>query len=156
MADVMRADAQLRAFGITTKSLQHHCYPNSIWRDDLNLLLAAAGFKTARASAGGTVDNNEYQDQAILAGDKLRWKMNIISNLQTGTTPANVQTAINNLKTSGGVGFINCHDFAAADGAFIYSFENMTQVAGILAAERNAGNIELMKWSDWYDAYCTQ
>jgi len=153
-ADIEACRAALQGWGITGDSVYHHAYPNSIWRDDLSALLAAGGYKTGRASTAST--NGEMLDQMILAGDKLRWKLNIIANLQTGTTPANVQTAINTLKTAGGVGFINMHDLAAADAAFVYSYENMVQVAGILAAERDAGNINLMRWSDWYRAYCTQ
>lgn len=152
--DISLCRDYMRSIGLPDRSNNHHAYPNSIWRDDLTALLIAGGFKTGRASTAGV--NGECQDQMIKAGDKLRWKLNIIANLQTGTSLANVQTAITTLKTQGGVGFINAHDFAAADGSFIYSFDNANQVLGYLASERDAGNIELMRWSDWYETYCTQ
>lgn len=154
MTDVMAGDAAMRSWGLSGKGLSHHVYPNSIWRDDLSALLSAAGFKSARASTAST--NGEQQDQMIAAGDKLRWKLNIIANMQTGLTVANFQTAINTLKTYKGFGFINAHDFQVADGSFIYSFDNANQCFGLLAAERDAGNIEVLRYSDWYDIYVAQ
>jgi hypothetical protein len=152
--DVALCREYMRSIGLPDRSNNHHAYPNSVWRDDLTALLIAGGFKTARASTAGT--NGEVQDQLINGGDKLRWKLNVIANLQAGTTLANVITAVTTLKNQGGVGFINAHDFAQTEAAYVCSFDVANQVVGYLASERDAGNIELMRWSDWYETYCVK
>lgn len=150
VADVERCRSDLQGLGVGQQAYMH-AYPNSIWRDDVSDLLASKGYLVGRASSNSVY--GEMTEQMIRAGDKLRWKLNIIANLQTGTTPANVQAAIDAIKANGGFGTINAHDFQAADGAFIYSYDNAYQVASILAAERDAGNIELMNLSTWYQTY---
>ncbi len=152
--DVEVCRQYMRSLGFPEKWIKHHIYPNSIWRDDLNALLAAGGFVSARASIASS--NGEMQDQMIMSGDKLRWKLNVIANLQQSMTLADVQTAITTLKSNNGFGFINMHDFAANDGAFICSYDKANQIFGYLASERDAGNIEFMKYTDWYETYCTQ
>jgi len=150
VADVERCRSELQALGVGSQAYMH-AYPNSIWRDDVSDLLASKGYLVGRASSNNVY--GEMTEQMIRSGDKLRWKLNIIANLQTGTTPANVQTAIDAVKANGGFGTINAHDFQSADGSFIYSYDNAYQVASILAAERDAGNIELMNLGTWYSTY---
>ena len=145
-ADLVTCRDALRAHGIDHDGPLHHPWIQSGWGNDMIPLLETGGFLTARASS---YVYNDGRDQ-LLPDDKWRWLLNICSNLQTGKSLAQAQADIGTVITDGGLGMITAHDFAAADAAYVWSYEKTAQLFGWLAAQRDAGTIEIKSWSRWY------
>lgn len=138
----------LQGIGIYGDGPSHVPYTQTQSGDDLYALMAAGGFLSGRMGAY----SYEYARDGMYATglDKHRWMLNIASGLQTGVTLANAQTAINQVVTDSGFGMINAHDFATADAAYVWSYDKMEQLFGWLAAQRDAGTINIKSWSRWY------
>lgn len=145
-ADLIKCRDALRAHGVEHDGPLHHPWIKSVWGNDMIPLLELGGFLTARASS---YVFNDGRDQ-LLPDDKWRWSLNICTNLQTGKSLAQAQTDIGVVVTDVGVGMVNAHDFAAADASYVWSYEKTAQLFGWLAAQRDAGNLEIKSWSRWY------
>lgn len=147
-ANLVTCRNYLQGIGIYGDGPSHVPYTQTQSGDDLYALMAAGGFLSGRM--GGY--SYEYARDGMYATglDKHRWMLNIISGLQTGVTLANAQTAVNTVVTDNGFGMINAHDFATADAAYVWSYDKMEQLFGWLAAQRDAGTINIKSWSRWY------
>ena len=139
--------AYLQGLGIEGDGPMHHAYVQSVWGNDLVDLLDAGGYLSARAS---TYAATHGKDQ-LIESDKLRWHLNVATNLTNTKTLAQANTDIDTVVTNGGFGMINAHDFGpTADATYKWSYADMQQFVGRIASLRDAGTIEVKSWSRWY------
>lgn len=136
----------LQGIGITGDGPYHHPYVQSVWGNDLIDLMKAGGYLTARASTNVVMHG---RDQA-LADDKLRWHMNIVSALGSAKSLAQAKADVDGVVTNNIVGMINAHDFAGTADTYTWTYADMQQLVGYVAALRDAGTIEVKSWSRWY------
>lgn len=138
----------LRGLGVTGDGPLHVPYVSSQYNTDLIELMLSGGFLSARQ---GTVSNGwDQRVQTLAYGDKVRFELPVCKVPQTGVTVADVQTAVNGVVSSGGVGFINFHNFADADGAYIWAYEKFAELAKWLYDQRAGGTIQIKSWSRWF------
>ena len=147
-ATVEATRVYLQNLGITGDGPYHHAYVQSVWGNDLVDLMVAGGYLSARASSA-SVPMHGY-DQ-VIESDKLRWHLNIELPLVGTKTLAQANTAIDAIVSNGGVGMINGHNFVkSGPSTYQWTFADMQQLVGRVAALRAAGTVEVKSWSKWY------
>lgn len=150
VADNIATRAYIRSLGVGDGA-DHHPWVQSLQTNAAITLMQAAGFKSARM--GASTPKSTHDGLWATLQDKRRYQQLNCCTLTTGLTVSAAQTAIAAAVTEGyGVTHVNAHDFAAADAASppTWSYDKMVELAGHLAAQRDAGTIELKTWGRWW------
>lgn len=145
-ANMEQTRLYLQGIGINNDGPLHHPYVQSVWGNDLVDLMEAGGYLTARASTNVVMHGCDQ----LLADDKMRWHTNIVSALGSAKSLAQAKTDVDGVVSNNIVGMINAHDFAATAGTYTWTYGDMQQLVGYVAALRDAGTIEVKSWSRWY------
>lgn len=139
----------LQGLGITDDGPNHVPYTNNEYGTDLiDLLVADEQFLSARQ--GLSTNPYERKSQMMASGDKYRWQIPHVANLQTGTTEANVETQIAAAVTAGGDAFLQGHGFATAAATSVWSEASFAQLCKYLYDGRAAGTFDVKTWSQWF------
>lgn len=153
--DVIAVRDWLIARGITGPGINHHAWVTSVWTNGAIDGLKAAGFLSARA-AGQAFPHRVFSDQCIRAGDKTRWLLNCLTTLGNTKNAAGMIAEVDAWRTAGGFAMLNGHDFAATSSdAYTMAYSEHAQLIEYIAQLRDAGSIELMTWSEWFNTYCS-
>lgn len=151
--DVIGCRADLIAQGFTGDGLNHHAFVESDWSSAAIDGLRAAGFRNTRTA--GFAFERVFEDGLYRSGDKKRWLMNALTTLGNGTTATASIVEVDAWRAFGGYVTINGHDFkATSTDAYTFAFKEHAQLMGYVASLRDAGSIELMRWSQWFNTYC--
>lgn len=155
VADVIRGREDLRSWGITGDGPNHHPWITSVYTNEAIDGLKAAGFLSARA-AGLAYPGRSCEDSQIRAGDKRRWLMNSFTTLGNTKNAAQMIAEIQAWLPIGGFACLMGHAFApTSSNAYTMSFADHTQLISYVASLRDAGTVDVMSWTEWYDTYCT-
>lgn len=153
--DIIKGRAQLREMGILGDGPNHHPWITSVYTNDAIDGLKAAGFLSAR-TAGLAYPSRTCEDTLIRAGDKRRWLMNSFTTLGNGKTATQMIAEIDAWLPVGGFACLMGHGFGpTSSDAYTMSYADHTQIISYISKLRDAGSVEVMKWTDWYDTYCT-
>lgn len=153
--DVIAVRDYLRNLGIKGDGPNHHAWVESLWTNGAIDGLRGAGFLSARA-AGQAFPHRVYSDQCIRAGDKTRWLLNTLTTLGNTKNAAGMIAEIDAWRAVGGFVMLNGHDFAATSAdAYTMAVSEHTQLIEYIASLRDAGSIDVMTWSQWFDTYCS-
>jgi len=158
-ANILQCDALLKEWGVTDESRKLHTYVQGQFDQSLIDWLVSNGFKAARevgasnrsqfhlAAHLGIPDVNRNSRYAIPAG----------CNLSNAQPVATVIDYIEEAKLRGSAFFLMGHEFKVAPGPQAYvagyhATHGMSNLLDYLAAERDAGRIDLVKWSTYVES----
>lgn len=152
IAEQVLTRSYLRSLGIQGDGPNHHPWVQSLYSNIARDALEAEGFLSARAGAATPLSLHDSFFTTLQ--EKRAYQMNNCVTVTTGISLAAAQTAITTACTTEGFGVthVNCHDFAAADGASppTWSFDKMIDLVGWLDAQRTAGVCDIKTWGQWY------
>ncbi|UDF33771.1 UNVERIFIED_ORG: polysaccharide deacetylase family protein [Shinella sp. XGS7] len=152
--EVIEVRDWLRALGIKGDGPDHHAWVQSVFTNGAIDGLKAAGFLSARA-AGAAYAYRAHSDQCIRAGDKTRWLLNSLTTLGNTKDAAGMIAEIDAWRSVGGFAMVNGHDFGpTSSDAYTMAISEHTQLVEYVASLRDAGLIEPMLWSEWFNTYC--
>jgi len=142
----------LRSLGILGDGPNHHPWVQSLYSNDAQSQLKAAGFLSARMGATSPLS---MHDALMTTGDEKRvYQLCNCCTLTTGLSLAQAQTAIDTAcdTENYGVTHVNAHDFAAADAANppTWSYDKFVDLMGWLDKKRTDGECDIKTWGQWY------
>jgi hypothetical protein len=148
-AQVTTCRDYLRGLGIDGDGPLHHPLVQSQWGNDLADLLAAGGFLTSRV---GAVTNSMHgRDQMLHTGqDKLRWLCNATIFLGSAKSFNDAKTVVDAAVTAKAAIMIGSHDFAATADTYVWTYDDMNQLAAYVSGLMRAGTLEVKSWTKWY------
>lgn len=158
--NIIKCDNLLKELGVPEASRKLHTYVQGQFDQSLVDWLVAAGYTSARQV--GASDRSQFQIAAHLsAADTSRNSLYGIPagcNLEIAQPLDTVIGYIEKAKARGTVFFLMGHEFKAAPGAQAYvagyhATHGMSNLLDYLAAERDAGRIDLMKWSEYRQSF---
>lgn len=147
LATLAECDAYLSALGVG-QSRKHHPLVQSQFDTTLLDALRSLGYLTARA--GVSTGTRYWQDKTIRLGDKRAFDMTGAASLTTGTTLANVQTYVSDAILNQRTIFLIGHRFDVAAGTDQWAEADFTSLMAWLAARKNAGLLDCLRWDEWY------
>lgn len=154
--NILDCDALLSSWGVPEASRKIHTYVQGQYDQSLIDWLIENGFTSAREV--GASNRSQFNICTHLSlpntSRHSRYAIPAGCNLTVEQTVATVIDYIEQAKTRGGAFFIMGHEFAAAPTtqtwvAGYHATHGMSNLLDYLAAERDAGNIELMTWSEY-------
>lgn len=154
--NILTCDALLAEWGVSSESRNLHTYVQGQFDQDLIDWLMANGFVSAREV--GASNRSQFNIAAKMSHTNTsRHSMYAIPagcNLTVEQPVTTVIDYIETAKSRGGAFFIMGHEFKSAPAAQTYvagyhATHGMSNLLDYLAAERDAGNIDLMKWSQY-------
>jgi hypothetical protein len=154
--NILKCDMLLESWGVPLKCRKIHTYVQGQYDQTLINWLVANGFTSAREV--GASNRTQFHLAAHL--DVPNTNLNSLyaipasCNLSTAQPVSTVIGYIEEAKVLGSVFFIMGHEFKAASGiqAYVAGYHGthgMDNLLDYLAAERDAGNIDIVKWSDY-------
>lgn len=154
--NILRCDALLQSWGVPEASRKQHAYVQGFYDQALINWLVANGFNSAREV--GASNRSQFMVPAHLStpnvGRSSLYAVPAGCNLSSGQPVSTVIDYIEEAKRRGSAFFIMGHEFKAATGALAYvagyhQTHGMSNLLDYLAAERDAGNINLATWSGY-------
>lgn len=143
--------AYLRSLGIMGDGPNHHPWVQSVYSNEAIAALKAAGFLSARIGAAGTESN--WDGHWATGQDKQVFQQVACISPTSGLSFADLQTNVNAAVTEGyGITHVNMHEAGAADAVspLTWTWAKWIDTFGWLAAQRDAGTIELKCWGRAY------
>lgn len=157
--NIRDCDALLGAWGVPAASRKIHTYVQGQYDQALIDWLIEQGYTSAREVGGS--NRSQFNIATLLSQPNIsrhsRYAIPAGCNLDVSQPVDTVIDYIETAKAKGGAFFIMGHEFKAAPGAQTYvagyhATHGMSNLLDYLAAERDAGNIDLMKWSQYVDS----
>ena len=143
--------AYLRTLGVLGDGPNHHPWVQSIYDNTATAAMKAAGFLSARVGAAGT--KSTWDSHYPSGQDKQAFIQVAAISPTSGLTVANLQTAVNAAVTEGyGITHVNMHQAGAVDAAspLTWSYDKWIDAFGWLAAQRDAGALDVQCWGRAY------
>lgn len=143
--------AYLRTLGIAGDGPNHHPWVQSVYDNAAVAALKAAGFLSARI--GGASIKSLWDGHFYTGQDKQVFQQFACISPTTGLTVNDLQTAVNAAVTEGyGLTHVNMHQAGAADAAspLTWTWAKWIDAFGWLAAQRDAGTIDIKCWGRAY------
>lgn len=141
----------LRSLGIAGDGPNHHPWVQSIQSNAAIALLQSNGFLSARVGAAtpkSVHDSHYYTEE-----DKRVYQQLACISPTTGVSVADLETAVTAAVTEGyGITHVNMHQAGSADAAspMTWSYDKWIDAFGWLAAQRDAGTIDIKCWGRAY------
>ncbi len=143
--------AYLRTLGILGDGPKHHPWVQSVYDNAGIAALKSAGFLSARV--GGATPKSTWDSHYPSGQDKLAFIQLAAISPTSGLSVADLQTAVNAAVTEGyGITHVNMHQAGAVDAVnpMTWSFDKWIDAFGWLAAQRDAGTIDVQCWGRAY------
>lgn len=141
----------LRSLGIAGDGPNHHPWVQSLQTNAAISLMRTAGFLSGRM--GAATPKSVHDSHYFTRQDKRVFQQLAAISPTTGVTVADLQTAVTAAVTEGyGIAHVNMHQADAADAAspMTWSWDKWIDAFGWLAAQRDAGTIEIKCWGRAY------
>jgi hypothetical protein len=160
--NIRTCDQLLKSWGVPEKSRSLHTYVQGQYDQTLINWLVSNGYRSAREV--GASNRSQVNLAAHLSVPNVsrssRYAIPAGCNLSDAQPVSQVIDYIENAKVRGTTFFIMGHEFKAAPGPQAYvagyhATHGMSNLLDYLAAERDAGNIDLVKWSTYVDSMST-
>lgn len=160
--NILACDSVLSGWGVPAASRKLHAYVQGQYDQDLIDWLIEQGYTSAREVGGS--NRSQFNIAALLSQPNIsrhsRYAIPAGCNLSNAQPVETVIDYIETAKAKGGAFFIMGHEFKAAPGPQAYvagyhATHGMSNLLDYLAAERDAGNIDLIKWSDYVKSFRT-
>lgn len=143
--------AYLRSLGIAGDGPDHHPWVQSLQTNAAVALMKAAGFKSARM--GGSTPKSVHDSHYYTGQDKRVFQQLACISPTSGLVLADLQTAVNAAVTEGfGITHVNFHQAGASDAVspMTWSYDKWVDAFGWLAAQRDAGALDVKCWGRAY------
>ena len=160
--NILACDAVLSGWGVPSASRKIHTYVQGQYDQALIDWLIAQGYTSAREVGGS--NRSQFNIAALLSQPNIsrhsRYAIPAGCQLDVSQPVNTVIDYIETAKAKGGAFFIMGHEFKAAPGAQAYvagyhATHGMSNLLDYLASERDAGNIDLIKWSEYVKSFRT-
>lgn len=141
----------LRGLGIAGDGPNHHPWVQSLQTQTAIGLMKAAGFLSGRM--GSATPKSVHDSHYYTGQDKRVFQQLATISPTTGLTVTDLQTAVTAAVTEGyGIAHVNMHQAGAADAAspMTWSWDKWIDAFGWLAAQRDAGTIDIKCWGRAY------
>lgn len=156
---ILQCDDLLTRIGIPDASRKIHTYVQGSYDQALIDWLVGEGYVSAREVGASDRSQNHLAAHLSVpnASKQSLYAIPAGCNLGASQPVSTVIGYIENAKARGEAFFLMGHEFKAAPGTQTYvagyhETHGMSNLLDYLAAERDAGNIDLMKWSQYVDS----
>jgi hypothetical protein len=157
LARVDACDAYLARIGAAESSRKLHVFVQGSTGAPLVAALQARGFVSGRVVGGSTGQSRRPLLAALDSSTAQLFDIPVAANLQSGVSVATVVGYIQAAINAGTTVFLMGHKFEPTAGVITYvngydAAHGMSNLLDYIALERDAGRLDVLKWSDWVAA----